>query len=168
MLNGYNDIALYISLALNLCNKVCLQIPSSRDHNQTFSYSTPSSLFIVDDASGHYSSGFFYGNNYWTGSISLCMEIESADDHLLHARMPFLTGFYVLKTNVNDTRITEKIRQIFVGLCLPATCTTDEVLQMARFSEADDPFNSIQHIAVRSPTIKHYDLWADATFLTLL
>lgn len=121
--------------------------------------------FSVDDASGHYSSGFFYGNNYWTGSISLCMQIAAAEDH---SKIPFVTGFFVLKTNVNDTRITEKSRLIFLGLCLPATCTPDEVLQMARISEADDPLNSIQHIMVRSPTIKHYNLWTDGTFLTLL
>ncbi|KAM8719653.1 hypothetical protein ACLKA7_005821 [Drosophila subpalustris] len=26
----------------------------------------------MDDASGHYTSGFFYGNNYWMGSLALC------------------------------------------------------------------------------------------------
>lgn len=29
----------------------------------------------MDDASGHYTSGFFYGNNYWMGSLSLCQSI---------------------------------------------------------------------------------------------
>lgn len=29
----------------------------------------------VDDASGHYTSGFFYGNNYWMGSLALCEAI---------------------------------------------------------------------------------------------
>lgn len=36
------------------------------------------SLFLslaVDDASGHYTSGFFYGNNYWMGSLALCEAI---------------------------------------------------------------------------------------------
>lgn len=33
-------------------------------------------LFIsVDDASGHYTAGLFYGNNYWIGSLSLCKSI---------------------------------------------------------------------------------------------
>ncbi|KAH8387828.1 hypothetical protein KR093_009722 [Drosophila rubida] len=29
----------------------------------------------MDDASGHYTSGFFYGNNYWMGSLALCEAI---------------------------------------------------------------------------------------------
>lgn len=57
---------------------------------------------------------------------------------------------------------------IFLGLCLPETCTPEEVLNMARISKADDPLNSVQHIMVRSPTLKHYDLWSDATFIVLL
>lgn len=32
-------------------------------------------IFTVDDASGHYTTGLFYGNNYWTGSLSLCKTI---------------------------------------------------------------------------------------------
>lgn len=40
------------------------------------------------------------------------MQIEATDDHLLRSRMPFDTGFYILKTNVNDTRITEKVTNI--------------------------------------------------------
>lgn len=59
-------------------------------------------------------------------------------------------------------------RTVFLGLCLPDSCTPTEVLQMARISEPEDSLNSIQHIAVRSPTIKHYDLWADGTFIALL
>lgn len=122
----------------------------------------------MDDASGHYSSGFFYGNNYWTGSLSLCMEIDGSENEQYSLRIPFKTGFFILKTNVNDTRITEKSRVIFLGLCLPASCSPDEVLQMARLIEADDPLNSIEHIDVRSPTLKHYDLWSDGTFIALL
>ncbi|KAH8265136.1 hypothetical protein KR044_001562 [Drosophila immigrans] len=30
----------------------------------------------MDDASGHYTSGFFYGNNYWMGSLALCEAIH--------------------------------------------------------------------------------------------
>lgn len=33
----------------------------------------------MDDASGHYTSGFFYGNNYWMGSLSLCQSIYKDD-----------------------------------------------------------------------------------------
>lgn len=64
----------------------------------------------MDDSSGHYSAGFFYGNNYWTGSILLCMEIESAEDHTMP---PFHPGFFVLKTDLNDTRITAKVSRSY-------------------------------------------------------
>lgn len=29
----------------------------------------------MDDASGRYTNGFFYGNNYFMGSMSLCTTI---------------------------------------------------------------------------------------------
>jgi hypothetical protein len=32
-------------------------------------------IFSVDDASGRYSTGWFWGNHYWTGSQSLCENI---------------------------------------------------------------------------------------------
>lgn len=35
--------------------------------------------FPVDDASGHYTTGIFYGNNYWIGSLSLCNTIYKAN-----------------------------------------------------------------------------------------
>lgn len=36
------------------------------------------SSFIVDDASGHYTPGLFYGNHFWMGSLSLCRSIYKA------------------------------------------------------------------------------------------
>jgi hypothetical protein len=36
-------------------------------------------IFAVDDASGHYTTGFFYGNNYWTGSMPLCRSVYQTD-----------------------------------------------------------------------------------------
>lgn len=36
-------------------------------------------LLPVDDASGHYTTGIFYGNNYWIGSLSLCNSIYKAN-----------------------------------------------------------------------------------------
>lgn len=38
-------------------------------------------FLIVDDASGRYTTGFFYGNNYFTGSLSLCTTIHRNDIH---------------------------------------------------------------------------------------
>ena len=40
------------------------------------------SFIIVDDASGHYTTGFFWGNNYWTGSMPLCRHIIMNEEDL--------------------------------------------------------------------------------------
>jgi len=45
-------------------------------HFLPFSLHPFSSICAVDDASGHYTSGFFYGNNYWMGSLALCDAID--------------------------------------------------------------------------------------------
>jgi len=49
----------------------------------------------VSDASGHYSSGYFWGNTFWLGSKSLCTEISEYDEEL-----PFKVGFNIIKTYI--------------------------------------------------------------------
>lgn len=39
-------------------------------------------IFPVDDASGRYTTGFFYGNNYYMGSMSLCTSIFKDDEDI--------------------------------------------------------------------------------------
>lgn len=92
----------------------------------------------MDDSSGHYTSGFFYGNNYWMGSLSLCRSIykdDSSEDikskvaptparnsglpfakahqHVYqsvgHENPPFIPGFFVLKMLVNETFMTPMV-----------------------------------------------------------
>lgn len=36
-------------------------------------------FIAVDDASGHYTTGYFWGNNYWTGSLQLCRSIYATN-----------------------------------------------------------------------------------------
>lgn len=36
----------------------------------------------VDDASGHYTTGLFFGNNFWIGSLSSCRAIYKEPAHL--------------------------------------------------------------------------------------
>jgi len=83
----------------------------------------------VDDASGHYTTGFFWGNNYWTGSSRLCRSIYQIDSEnalrkstgnsglpfaegnighagaieIHHENPPFFPRFGVLKVTVNET-----------------------------------------------------------------
>jgi len=49
----------------------------------------------VSDASGHYSSGYFWGNTFWLGSKSLCTEISEYDEEI-----PFKLGFNIIKTYI--------------------------------------------------------------------
>lgn len=50
---------------------------------------------LVSDASGHYSSGYFWGNTFWLGSKSLCTEISEYDEEI-----PFKLGFNIIKTYI--------------------------------------------------------------------
>lgn len=92
----------------------------------------------VDDASGHYSTGYFWGNNYWTGSMSLCRSIfkTSATDEftrkessnigltflhgntggsqIKHQNPPFLPRFSVIKLAFNDSFTTPNVR-VFIS-----------------------------------------------------
>lgn len=91
----------------------------------------------MDDATGHYSNGFLYGNNYWTGSMSLCTSIYKDEDNVFeddnkpsgnggfsinkhhdstsqtaqiqHENPPFRPGFFVLTLNINETDIAPTV-----------------------------------------------------------
>ena len=90
----------------------------------------------MDDASGHYTTGYFWGNNYWTGSMALCRNIYKDDDEdfvrkpsknaglttingngiesaqSYHINPPFFPRFGVLKVVINET-LTTPIVSIF-------------------------------------------------------
>lgn len=97
---------------------------------------------LVDDASGHYASGFFYGNNYWMGSMSLCKSIYHNDDedelmrrekaknsglpfakaHLqsyssvYNENPPFVPGFYIIKMFLNETYPTNVVSNNYLPI----------------------------------------------------
>lgn len=57
-------------------------------------------LFVtVSDASGKYSSQFFFGNDMWVGSISLCGELADPDTN--SEIPPFEVGFFAAKVRIN-------------------------------------------------------------------
>lgn len=88
----------------------------------------------MDDASGHYTSGYYWGNNYWTGSMSLCRRIfkHDEDDHYMkrkqttnvglsfnentasvqidHENPPFVPRFAVLKIVFKEAHTTPIVR----------------------------------------------------------
>lgn len=51
----------------------------------------------MDDASGHYATGYFWGNNYWTGSMMLCRSIFKTEDD---------DSFYLKKTENSHDGLT--------------------------------------------------------------
>ncbi|KAG4072042.1 hypothetical protein HA402_015541 [Bradysia odoriphaga] len=148
----------------------------------------------MDDASGRHSTGFFYGNNYFTGSLSLCMSIHRTDfpedtfqkdemrkGGLSHSggynpssssipfeNPPFLPGFFILKMLVNATSVVPVSRIVYVGLCLPSTCNDNDVMVMGRFSQKLQSNQQVTIMSVRSPTQTPYNYAADRTFIILV
>ncbi|EDW26102.1 GL26963 [Drosophila persimilis] len=160
----------------------------------------------VDDASGHYTSGFFYGNNYWMGSLALCDAIDdgrtmvataangkdnssASEDAALpnrnsglpfaaahtqayntvyNAPPPFEPGFYVIKMQLNETLPTEVVRTIYVGMCLPSSCSIPDVHEMSSHARVELPTRDLRVLDIRVPTDKEFNIWADKTFCLLI
>ncbi|XP_013108228.1 nose resistant to fluoxetine protein 6 [Stomoxys calcitrans] len=148
----------------------------------------------MDDASGHYASGFFYGNNYWMGSMSLCKAIYHYDDDDDEARrsaaknsgLPFakvhtqtytrvhnenpsfIPGFYIIKLLFNETFPTSVIRTIYIGVCLPSTCSSDDVKQIATYAQRPIDSHEITLLDVRVPTDREFNIFKDRTFWILI
>lgn len=144
----------------------------------------------MDDSTGKYNHGFFWGNNYWTGSRTQCSFIhrkESSNKHVikiikntdltyingnyleasdeLHQNPPFIPGFYMLKILLNHTRILGPPRTVLMGLCLPGSCQLNDIVEMTRNINSAD--NNFQILGVRSPTLNDFSLWKDLTFQIL-
>ncbi|XP_036139323.1 nose resistant to fluoxetine protein 6 [Monomorium pharaonis] len=98
------------------------------------------------DSSGGPKSGFFYGNNFWLGSRSQCLDIlnrnplEIAERRILnsthyrnpqHEFPPFDVNYFVAYLKHNSTLqyhtglLNEDL--ITLGLCLPASCSIKDI-----------------------------------------
>ncbi|XP_014254661.1 nose resistant to fluoxetine protein 6-like [Cimex lectularius] len=74
----------------------------------------------ASDASGRYSSQFFFGNDFWLGSQKLCSEITP--------EAPFPVAFHLVKFSlVLDKEFTPKARDMSLGVCLPEACSSDDI-----------------------------------------
>ncbi|XP_022169474.1 nose resistant to fluoxetine protein 6-like [Myzus persicae] len=120
--------------------------------------------FKMSDASGHYSSGYFWGNTFWLGSKSLCTEISEYDEEL-----PFKLGFNIIKTYIAlkaPINYTERYQHL--GLCLPYSCSKDDVDEMVNQTlHQDIPERDVKVAKVKSPH-DHYDLFGDRVFWLLV
>lgn len=65
----------------------------------------------MDDAtSGSPNSGFFDGNNYWTGSMRLCQNIFEQQTNL--SKAPFIPRFSKMKFILNEPKISPDVSEL--------------------------------------------------------
>ncbi|XP_072158864.1 O-acyltransferase like protein-like [Bemisia tabaci] len=113
----------------------------------------------MSDASGKYSSSFFWGNQYWMGSKTLCSQIQA----------PFPLGFSVVRGHLTLNTIDSQTRAILVGICLPHSCLKEDIEVLFNWSVKMDPAayeRSFELKQVRTPQ-QYYNMFHDSTFWLL-
>ncbi|KAL4706806.1 hypothetical protein ACJJTC_010040 [Scirpophaga incertulas] len=122
------------------------------------------------DASGQYNPNMLFGNEFWLGSMMECRDLQL--DGYYEQIPPFPAAFYVVKINVTiDADHIPQGRHIFVGECLPASCTVGDVERVVRRAEANAAARAaasglsarLHTVSVR-PVPGNYDLYADKKF----
>ncbi|XP_076292737.1 nose resistant to fluoxetine protein 6 [Lasioglossum baleicum] len=87
----------------------------------------------ASDASGRYSSQFHFGNGFWLGSSTLCRELNrtAAKGPEFDNAPPYPLKFHVAKISLTlPTELEFFTQQVFLGLCLPATCDRTSLTSM--------------------------------------
>ncbi|XP_050663607.1 nose resistant to fluoxetine protein 6-like isoform X2 [Leptidea sinapis] len=143
----------------------------------------------MEDASGRYTSMFYWGNNYWTGSVELCQILNQHHAPYKHNNRsagsqifnewrqdvsmtglgpPFDTAFYNVKMSVTTDlhEIIRTRRTVHLGVCLPRSCGRRQVGGLVAAARA--PLLRHQVLAVRSPEHGNYSYILDPTFQILL
>ncbi|XP_013167311.1 PREDICTED: uncharacterized protein LOC106117508 [Papilio xuthus] len=144
----------------------------------------------MEDASGRYTSMFYWGNNYWTGSAELCQVLNEQHDvspaklynksdgsilaewrddvSMSGSGPPFATAFYNarLLITTDQHQLIKTRRTLHLGLCLPYSCSREQV--GALLSAVRSPALRHTVLAVRSPQHGGYTYMADPTFQVLL
>ncbi|KAB0802117.1 hypothetical protein PPYR_04303 [Photinus pyralis] len=147
----------------------------------------------MDDASGRYSTGWFWGNQFWTGSQSLCENVSpvkgvilanGSDENrlsnvteplqyesykkllMIHSQQPqFDLGYFVLRVNINNSFTSEE-RILHIGLCLPDVCTNEDARVLFEETSRISQKVSLKVGAIRSRH-QRYNMFEDVTFLLL-
>ncbi|KAJ9587034.1 hypothetical protein L9F63_019376, partial [Diploptera punctata] len=139
------------------------------------------------DATGRYTTGFFWGNNFWSGSKSLCEQLDvnatmedavpfrrehrlSLDLELLGSKSHTFVHSWIdyLMRRFASVGIRNGSRKILMGLCLPSSCRDKDVLtllKVAQRNSASEP-RAVQVIDVKIPH-HSYAIWQDTTFWIL-
>uniref|UniRef100_A0AAR5PNC0 Nose resistant-to-fluoxetine protein N-terminal domain-containing protein n=1 Tax=Dendroctonus ponderosae TaxID=77166 RepID=A0AAR5PNC0_DENPD len=112
------------------------------------------------DASGRYNGQFFFGNDYWLGSWTLCHELQNPNTN--NEIPPFPVYFFVVKFKVNmGITFTPQPRQIHLGLCLPKSCDIMDVRKLL----LEERTNAINTTIIDVRTVPgSYSIFKDYTF----
>jgi hypothetical protein len=137
-------------------------------------------MFItVYDASGRYSGQFFFGNDYWLGSKTLCQELANPETN--PETPPFPVNFLMAKIRINiNSNLTPVVsfrltferkldltqarfqtRQLNVGECLPSSCSASDVRLL--LAQERRPGTSLSVVGIR-PVPGDYSLLGDPKF----
>lgn len=114
-------------------------------------------ISLVLDASGTKPSGFVFGQNYWLGSRDGCegvrrpvgITLSRNYERVMHYSIltqsaPFGMDYRVIYMRhrspwqVEIKVMSEQV--LHIGLCLPSSCSSEEVKQLARYYVAGDLF----------------------------
>ncbi|XP_045468559.1 nose resistant to fluoxetine protein 6 isoform X4 [Harmonia axyridis] len=78
---------------------------------------------------------------------------------------PFPVGFFMLRLHLR-TNFTTDNKIIHVGVCMPFSCTDDDVIGIVRETSRGNFYVDVEVEAIRSNHDK-FDLWTDKTFIFL-
>ncbi|XP_032670293.1 nose resistant to fluoxetine protein 6-like [Odontomachus brunneus] len=148
----------------------------------------------MSDASGRYSSQFYFGNDFWLGSSTLCRELnvtheknargidddeaEGEGEEEESRQSPFPLRFHVARLYLTlPKEVDFSTRQVFLGLCLPGTCDRASLTSMLRASadrverEGNSTYRSsgpkIHVVTVKPVPSSNYCAWRDPKFYVL-
>ncbi|XP_011314340.1 uncharacterized protein [Fopius arisanus] len=157
----------------------------------------------ADDASGRYTTGFFWGNSYFMGSATECayigydyskrnekfVSVESFSEvqefneepkkkinkglsgsHISYKvpdTPPFKLGFFMMTISINDSVLSPITRTIQLGVCLPFSCTAQDIFTIGKLSASE---TASKHSFIEKVRDQHnyYDIYQDPAFWALL
>uniref|UniRef100_A0A182P5T8 Nose resistant-to-fluoxetine protein N-terminal domain-containing protein n=1 Tax=Anopheles epiroticus TaxID=199890 RepID=A0A182P5T8_9DIPT len=143
---------------------------------------------IASDSSGRYGGQYFFGNEFWMGSLTFCDEVNRV---LRLTPMPpgarqLEMRFFVAKISVQLERLlSTQSSAILLGQCLPKSCTVDDIAELLRSDPTLSLLNNSTSTVVVTPgattaapasalTVLHvrpvpgsYNLWSDPKVFAL-
>ncbi|XP_018044351.1 PREDICTED: nose resistant to fluoxetine protein 6-like [Atta colombica] len=151
----------------------------------------PWSLKVLD-SSGGFKSGFLYGNTYWLGSRSQCLDtmnttpLQIAEQKISNITLycdphkefpPFEVNYFVAHLRHNSTLkyyvnvFNENV--ISLGLCLPASCTISELILILKRVFHDkitliDDLYSVDFQLIQVKDLKDNNEWLSSKALFLV